>query len=142
MNKFFGALAIFLSVLVLVFFGLAFTVGWWADTEPEYKEYDVIGKIKIQYEKGSDDLSLVFHENEYSTSYIISYCDNIYYDSLNNTIITETIINENKFYDRVDIINALSKHSYEAVNKKEITEKEFKKNINNQMKKWSSSENE
>lgn len=89
----------------------------------------IVGNIYLQEYKNSDQIFLV-HEGERGMYSIEADCHAVYYDSIENRIYVESLINEwNTSYYSFILKNPSSRKSWEALEKHEVLEATFKKRI-------------
>lgn len=87
---------------------------------------EVIGKIKITKQENSLCKHLIFIESDEINAVIVDDCINIYFDSENNLIYTDSKLSETeKNYYKIKILNLNSNNISEAVKKEKISSQLF-----------------
>ena len=99
------------------------------DTDGLKSQKQVIGNIYLQEYRNSDEIYLV-HDGGDGMYSIEADCHSVYYDSIENRIYVESLINEwNTSYYSFILKNPASRKVWEALEKHEVLEATFKKRI-------------
>jgi uncharacterized protein with von Willebrand factor type A (vWA) domain len=89
----------------------------------------IVGNIYLQEYRNSDKIYLVYDEGDGMYS-IQADCHSVYYDSMENRIYVQSLINEwNTSYYSFILKNPSSRKVWEALEKHEVLEATFKKRI-------------